>query len=80
VANRYSKNALLLPTVSDKPRNTQEDIADYFGAFLKKEPQGEILESFVQIGECGTWVQDNGLYEFKLGVEGSEVKGRYAFT
>mmetsp|Transcript_21441 Transcript_21441/g.23828 ORF Transcript_21441/g.23828 Transcript_21441/m.23828 type:complete len:324 (-) Transcript_21441:156-1127(-) len=80
VANRYAKNALLLPTVSDQPRNTHEEIADYFEAFLQKEPQGEILESFVQIGDCGTWAQDNGLYEFTLGVDGSKVKGRYTFT
>jgi len=80
VANRYAKNALLLPTVSDQPRNTHAEIADYFDAFLKKEPQGEILESFVQIGDCGTWAQDNGLYEFTLGVDGSKVKGRYTFT
>jgi len=80
VANRYSKNALLLPTVSDRPRNDYESIKDYFDTFLKSEPQGEILESYVQIGECGKWAQDNGLYEFTKGVSGEKIKGRYTFT
>ena len=31
VAARYSKNAILLPTVSDTPRTTKESITDYFG-------------------------------------------------
>ena len=37
VANRYSKNVLLLLTVSDKPRNTHAKIADYFDAYLQNQ-------------------------------------------
>jgi hypothetical protein len=33
VAARYSKNAILLPTVSDTPRATKEAITDYFGTY-----------------------------------------------
>jgi uncharacterized protein (TIGR02246 family) len=80
VAKRYSKNALLLPTVSDIPRNDYDSIKDYFDNFLKSKPQGEILESYVQIGECGNYAQDNGLYEFTLGASGAKVKGRYTFS
>ena len=80
VAKRYSKNALLLPTVSDVPRNDYESIKDYFNNFLKSKPQGTILESYVQIGECGKMAQDNGLYEFTLGATGAKVKGRYTFS
>jgi uncharacterized protein (TIGR02246 family) len=50
VASRYSSDAVLLPTVSDVPRDTREAITDYFVNFCKNQPQGEILESFVQIG------------------------------
>ena len=81
VAKRYAKNALLLPTVSDTPRNSHETIKDYFeNAFLPQKPQGEILESFVQIGEDGTWAQDNGIYEFTYGTTGAKVKARYTYV
>lgn len=80
VAQRYASNALLLPTVSDTPRNDYESIKDYFDHFLKSRPQGEILESYVQIGDCGTWAQDNGIYEFTMGATGGVVKGRYTFV
>jgi hypothetical protein len=52
VASRYASGALLLPTVSDTPRNDYASIKDYFDHFLKSKPQGEIVESFVQIGDC----------------------------
>jgi len=80
VAKRYGNNALLLPTVSDTPRNSYESIKDYFDNFLTKQPQGEILESYVQIGDCGKWAQDNGIYEFTMGATGDKVKGRYTFV
>ena len=50
VAKRYSKQPVLLPTVSDVPRTDYALIKDYFVGFLKKKPQGEILESYVTIG------------------------------
>mmetsp|Transcript_26828 Transcript_26828/g.63985 ORF Transcript_26828/g.63985 Transcript_26828/m.63985 type:complete len:633 (-) Transcript_26828:67-1965(-) len=80
VAARYSTeatSALLLPTVSDTPRNSYESIRDYFDAFLLRQPKGTILESFVQRGE--NWAQDSGIYEFTMGVDGSKVKARYTF-
>jgi len=40
VAALYSKDAILLPTVSDKARTTPAEIEDYFVHFLKSEPQG----------------------------------------
>ncbi|KAG2451699.1 hypothetical protein HYH02_003479 [Chlamydomonas schloesseri] len=42
VASLYAPTAVLLPTVSDKVRNTPAEIEDYFVSFLKKEPQGVI--------------------------------------
>jgi uncharacterized protein (TIGR02246 family) len=78
VAMRYAKNAVLLPTVSDTPRTDYNSIKDYFDTFLQKKPQGEILESFVTLGEG--WCKDVGVYEFTMGNDGSKVKGRYSFV
>lgn len=60
VASRYAvkTGAVLLPTVSDVPRNDFDSIKDYFDAFLLKEPQGEILEGDIRIGDG--WAQDCG--------------------
>lgn len=78
VAKRYASNAVLLPTVSDVPRTDYDLIKDYFVSFLKKKPQGEILESNVTIGH--NWCQDAGIYEFTMGATGDKVKGRYSFV
>ena len=58
VAARYSKDAVLLPTLSDKARYTTDEIADYFVGFLRKKPDGKILEGNVKIGP--NWAQDAG--------------------
>jgi len=50
VAARYSKKAVLQPTVSDTPRNTKELIIDYFDNFLKKKPQGVIFSGDIIVG------------------------------
>jgi uncharacterized protein (TIGR02246 family) len=78
VAKRYAKKGVLLPTVSDVPRDDFDSIQNYFDSFLLKKPQGEILESFVLIGT--NWCQDVGLYEFTLGATGDKVKARYSFV
>eukprot|EP01083_Nonionella_stella_P030038 82471_1 len=77
VANRYTKSPVLLPTVSDQPRTDFSSIEDYFVNFLKLEPQGEILDSHVTIGQ--NWCSDVGIYEFTMGATGKKVKGRYSF-
>eukprot|EP00536_Pseudo-nitzschia_multiseries_P012988 jgi/Psemu1/261071/estExt_Genewise1Plus.C_5280010 len=78
VASRYASKGVLLPTVSDVPRDDFDSIKDYFDAFLLKEPQGKILESFVTIGT--NWAQDVGIYEFTMGATGAKVKARYSFV
>jgi hypothetical protein len=59
VAARYARDAVLLPTVSDTPRTDYDSIKAYFDVFLTKKPQGEIVQSFVKIGD--NWAQDNGM-------------------
>lgn len=78
VASRYAKDPVLLPTVSDTPRTDAASIKDYFDAFLLKKPQGEIVDGFIKIGD--NWAQDNGIYEFTMGVDGSKVKARYTYV
>ncbi|KAL7553762.1 hypothetical protein ACHAWF_017087 [Thalassiosira exigua] len=43
VAARYAKNAVLLPTVSDKPRSDSTGIEDYFVNFLKNKREWKWL-------------------------------------
>ncbi|KAL7558349.1 hypothetical protein ACA910_004014 [Epithemia clementina (nom. ined.)] len=78
VASRYAKDSVLLPTISDKPRTDYASKKDYFDIFLKNKPQGEILESYVQVGDG--WCKDVGIYEFTMGTTGDKVKGRYSFV
>merc|ERR1712032_1077802 len=58
VAARYSKSPCLLPTVSDVPRTDYDSIKSYFVDFLKKEPQGIILESYTTSGPIGAWTME----------------------
>ena len=53
---RYGRKAFLLPTASDVPYTDYESIKDYFVGFLKKEPLGEFLETYTEIGH--NWCQD----------------------
>ncbi len=78
VASRYTKSPVLLPTVSDDPRTNHETVQDYFDAFLLKQPQGEILDGHISIGEG--WASDTGIYEFTMGATGEKVKARYSFV
>ena len=61
VAARYSKQGVLLPTVSDVPRTDNPGIVDYFTNFLKLEPQGKIESGNIIVGT--NWAQDAGIYE-----------------
>mmetsp|Transcript_27665 Transcript_27665/g.40825 ORF Transcript_27665/g.40825 Transcript_27665/m.40825 type:complete len:360 (-) Transcript_27665:198-1277(-) len=77
VASRYTTSPVLLPTVSDTPRTDFDSVKDYFDAFLLKQPQGEILDGNISIGDG--WASDTGIYEFSMGASGDKVKGRYTF-
>lgn len=78
VTSRYASKAVLLPTVSDIPRNTPELIQEYFVSFLQKKPQGVILEGKVRSGK--NWALDSGIYEFTFGADNSKVKARYSYV
>lgn len=78
VTQRYARDAVLLPTVSDTPRTNHDGIRNYFESFLMLQPQGKILESHVTTGP--NWAKDCGIYEFTMGATGSKVKARYSFV
>ncbi len=80
VAKNYAPDAVLLPTVSNKPRTTTAEITAYFVDFLKKEPQGVIDTRTVRLG-CNT-ASDVGTYTFSLKTAEGKVKkvhARYSF-
>lgn len=73
----YTDNAILLATISNKPRvNSAERIA-YFKDFLNKHPVGKIDSRTIKIG-CNKAI-DTGLYTFTL-KDGEKVHARYTFT
>ena len=77
VAANYAADAVLLPTVSNKPRTNHEEIKAYFVDFLKKDPQGTIDTRTIKIG-CNI-AQDVGTYTFSL-KGGKKVAARYTYV
>lgn len=80
VTENYAADAVLLPTVSNKPRTNAAEIKEYFIEFLKKEPQGTIDTRKVRIG-CNT-ASDVGTYTFKLKGDNGAVQtvaARYSY-
>lgn len=77
VVENYAPDAVLLPTVSNKPRLTQEERRAYFVDFLKKKPQGKIDTRTIKIG-CDK-VIDTGTYTFTL-ADGTKVPARFTFS
>jgi uncharacterized protein (TIGR02246 family) len=77
VVKNYATDSILLPTVSNKPRLTQDERRDYFVHFLEDHPVGEINMRRIKIG-CNDAL-DAGIYTFTFG-NGSKVRARYTFT
>ncbi|WP_050467842.1 SgcJ/EcaC family oxidoreductase [Herbaspirillum chlorophenolicum] len=78
VAANYAEDAILLPTVSSKPRLTTAERIDYFEHFLQNKPVGAIDMRRIYIG-CNTAV-DAGLYTFALKARSIDVHARYTYT
>lgn len=77
VAANYAPDAVLLATVSNTPRDTHEEIKEYFVHFLEKDPQGSIDTRTIKIG-CNI-AQDVGTYTFSL-KGGKKVAARFTFV
>jgi uncharacterized protein (TIGR02246 family) len=81
VTNLFTKDAVLLATVSNKPRTNPAEINDYFVGFLKASPVGTINSSTVKIdctsaARLGTWTVS--LIDAATGAK-NDVKARYSF-
>jgi uncharacterized protein (TIGR02246 family) len=77
----YTPEAVLLPTLSNKPRTNHEEIRDYFVHFLEKKPQGKIDSRIIKIG-CDS-ASDTGLYTFMLHDtkgKAQKVSARYSYV
>jgi uncharacterized protein (TIGR02246 family) len=77
----FTKNPVLLATVSDTPRDTPEEVQDYFVSFLKNSPVGTINTSEIEIdcntaSRVGTWTVT--LTDAATGTK-TDVKARYSF-
>ncbi|MBC3410254.1 DUF4440 domain-containing protein [Pseudomonas sp. SWRI51] len=78
VAQLYSKDAVLLPTLSPVPRLTHVDRLAYFEKFLRDGPSGKLDTHEVQTG-CNE-ATAAGLYTFEFAATGQKVAARYTFT
>jgi uncharacterized protein (TIGR02246 family) len=81
VASLFTRDAVLLPTVSNTPRTTPEGINNYFVKFLEGSPVGTINTSTVKLGcnmasRLGTWTVT--FTDAKTGAK-NDVKARYSF-
>ena len=65
VAEQYwNHGSVLLPTLSNQVRNSEQEKINYFEHFLQKKPVASINQDFVAIG-CNT-AEYNGIYSFQL--------------
>ena len=77
----YAPDAVLLPTISNKPRTNHQEIRDYFVQFLAKKPQSKIDFRIIKIG-CNS-ASDTGLYTFTLHDtkgKAKKVSARYSYV
>ncbi|MFI7401742.1 SgcJ/EcaC family oxidoreductase [Streptomyces sp. NPDC049541] len=65
VASLYAKDAVLLPTVSNKIRTNHAEIVDYFNKFLQSKPVGKKVRTIVDVLDKDSAI-DTGIYEFTL--------------
>ena len=77
VVTLYERDAILLPTVSNKVRHNHSEIEDYFVNFLSKGPQGKIDESNVRVFD--QLAINSGVYTFTF-KDGATVQARYTFV
>ncbi|EDP46777.1 hypothetical protein [Rickettsiella grylli] len=77
VDKNYTDNAILLATLSSKPRVTSIERIEYFKTFLSQHPIGKIDSRTIKIG-CNKAI-DSGLYTFTLKGK-KKLHARYTFT
>jgi len=82
VADRYAKDAVLLPTLSKEVRADRAGIVDYMEHFLQNKPVGEKIETHINVLDSDSAL-DSGVYRFTLTdpVTGKKrvVEARYTY-
>lgn len=80
MAMLYAEDGVLLPTVSNQPRNNRPEIADYFVHFLELHPRGTINESYIDVLDATTAVH-SGIYTFDVTRDGQPayVVARFSY-
>lgn len=80
VAGLYDRDAVLIPTVSNRIRSTPNAIVDYFVRFLAKAPEARLHESSIRI--LGDIAIHSGIYLFSLTKEAgtADVPARFTFV
>jgi uncharacterized protein (TIGR02246 family) len=78
VLKLYAKDAILLPTVSNKVRHNHAEIKDYFEHFVEMKPSGKIDEQNIRI--FGPVAINSGVYTFTLTKDGKQTQVRARFT
>lgn len=81
VTSLFTKDAVLLATVSNTPRTDHAAIRDYFVGFLKPSPVGTINTSTIKMGcntaaRLGTWTVT--VTDAATGAK-TDIKARYSF-
>ena len=81
VTSLFTRDAVLLATVSNTPRTDHAGIRDYFVGFLKPSPVGTINTSTIKMGcntaaRVGTWTVT--VTDAATGAE-TDIKARYSF-
>lgn len=81
VADLYTPDAVLLPTLSPEIRTTRAGIVDYFTHFLPSKPQAVITRQIITILDRKDAI-NTGLYTFTLTQNGvqEQVHARYTFV
>lgn len=81
VADRYAKDAVLLPTVSNRVRTDRAGIVDYFTHFLQSKPRAVAKESHINVLDPNTAI-DTGVYVVTLTENGTtrQLEARYTFV
>lgn len=75
----YARDAVLLPTFSDRVRTTEEGRRDYFAGFLRRRPRARIVQGHARA--YGDVAVHSGIYAFTFGTDPRrEARARFTFV
>ena len=80
VAELYTDDATFLPTLSNEFDHGQKEAEGYFEHFLKKHPDGEIIDESIQV--YSDIIVHSGFYDFHIeeNNQKSDANARFTFV